>query len=56
MENSEKLNQVYKLYEEKKYTEAMQAVQLILATDPQNVYAKKYEELIKPYLNKASNV
>ena len=56
MENSEKLNQIYKLYEEKKYTEAMQAVQLILATDPQNVYAKKYEELIKPYLNKASNV
>ena len=56
MENSEKLNQVYKLYEEKKYSEAMQAVQLILATDPQNIYAKKYEELIKPYLNKASNV
>ena len=56
MENSEKLNQVYKLYEEKKYSEAMQAVQLILATDPQNIYAKKYEELIRPYLNKASNV
>lgn len=56
MENSEKLNQVYKLYEEKKYSEAMQAVQLILATDPQNIYAKKYEELIRAYLNKASNV
>lgn len=56
MNTNEKLNNIYKLYSEKKYSEAFSLVQEILKEEPWNIYAKRYEELIKPFLNDNSEV
>ncbi|PZM80137.1 hypothetical protein DLH72_05320 [Candidatus Gracilibacteria bacterium] len=56
MSTQEKLNNIYKLYSEKKYSEAFLLVQEILKEEPGNIYAKKYEKLIKPFLNDKSEV
>lgn len=56
MDLRENLNEIYKLYENKNYPEAMKKVQGILAIEPENVYAKRYENLLKPFLNDKSEV
>lgn len=56
MTTNEKLNYIYKLYSEKKFAEAFVIVEEILATEPNNIYAKRYENLLRPYLNDKSVV
>lgn len=56
MNTQEKLNHIYKLYSEKKYSEAFLLVQEILKIEPQNIYAKRYVDLLKHYLNDKSEV
>lgn len=56
MNTNEKLNHIYKLYSEKKYSEAFVLLEEILKIEPENIYAKRYESLIKPYLNDKSSV
>lgn len=56
MTNSEQLNHIYELYTQKKYAEAFELTEKILAEEPNNVYAKRYETLLRPYLNDKSVV
>lgn len=56
MEINQKLMQINIFFNEKKYKEAMSLTQEVLALEPENVYAKKYSDLIHPYLNDKSEV
>lgn len=56
MTTNEKLNHIYQLYSEKKFAEAFVIVEEILAIEPNNIYAKRYESLLRPYLNDKSVV
>lgn len=53
---TKQLNSIYELYTQKKYSEAFVLVEEILKIEPQNIYAKRYESLIRPYLNDKSEV
>lgn len=54
MDENQKLKNIYKLYNEEKYEEAFSLVQEILSFNPKNIYAKRYEDLLRPYLNDKS--
>jgi hypothetical protein len=56
MEINQKLMQINIFFNAKKYKEAMALTQEVLALEPENVYAKKYSDLIRPYLNDKSEV
>ena len=53
MENKEKLEKIYSLYNSKNYTEANELNNEILAIEPDNIYAKRYSSLLLPYLQKS---
>lgn len=50
MENKEKLEKIYELYNSKNYIEANNLNNEVLASEPNNVYAKRYTSLLAPYL------
>lgn len=50
------LNEIYILYTQKRYSEAFVLVEEVLKAEPQNAYAKRYENLIRPHLNDKSEV
>ena len=56
MSINQKLNQLNQLFADKNYREAMLLCEEILKEEPTNIYAKKYQDLIKPYLNDKSEV
>lgn len=56
MSINQKLNQLNQLFADKNYREAMLLCEEILKEEPTNIYAKKYKDLIKPYLNDKSEV
>ena len=50
MENKEKLEKIYELYNVKNYIEANKLNEEVLLSEPNNVYAKRYTSLLAPYL------
>ena len=56
MSINQKLNQLNQLFADKNYREAMLLCEEILKEEPTNIYVKKYQDLIKPYLNDKSEV
>ena len=56
MSINQKLNQLNQLFADKNYKEAMLLSEEILKEEPTHIYAKKYQDLIKPYLNDKSEV
>ena len=56
MSINQKLNQLNQLFADKNCKEAMLLSEEILKEEPTHIYAKKYQDLIKPYLNDKSEV
>jgi len=47
MDYTQKLNEIYKLYSDNKYSEAKSLNDTVLLGDPSNIYANRYKNLLE---------